>query len=109
MVKKGKVARSETFRCYVIDCRNIGLHPSTREKRKNGVFKNQISSTPESFQIEKWLLLDRCSWKATPPKKIVIVIFNKHDGKGQGILFPAVWGTHFFWSRFKEQVKVKIP
>ena len=43
-------------------------------------------------------------------KKIVkFVIFNKHDGKGQGILFPAVWGTHFFWSRFKEEVKVKIP
>ena len=42
MVKKGKVARSKTIRCYVIDCRNFGLHPSTREKRKKGVFKNQI-------------------------------------------------------------------
>ena len=42
MVKKGKVARSETFRCYVIDCRNFGLHPSTREKREKDVFKNRI-------------------------------------------------------------------
>ena len=42
MVKKGKVARSKTIRCYVIDCRNFGLHPSTREKREKDVFKNRI-------------------------------------------------------------------
>ena len=74
----------------------IRLH----EKNETRRFQKS-DSTPESFQIEKWLhvSLDRCLWKATPPKKIVkFVIFNKHDGKGQGILLPAVWGTQFFFS-----------
>ena len=110
MVKKGKVARSETFRCYVIDCRNIGLHPSTREKRKNGVFKNQIPLR-RAFRLKSGYMYHWIDVRGKPllRKKIVkFVIFNKPDGKGQGILFPAVWGTHFFWSRFKEEVKVKI-
>ena len=39
----------------------------TRKTKKRRFQKSD--STPESFQIEKWLSLDRCSWKATPPKK----------------------------------------
>ena len=88
---------------------NFGLHLPTREKREKGVFKNQIPLRG-AFRLKSGYHWIDVRGKPFLRKKIVkFVIFKKHDGKGQGILFLAVWGTHFFWSRFKDEVKVKIP
>ena len=72
MVKKGKVARSELFRCYVIDCRNLGLHPSTREKREKDVFKNRIPLR-RSFRLKSvHRRIPGCMFMESQDKSIVM-------------------------------------